>query len=256
MSLKFKYAAKADVPAEFAGLYAERDGAFFLDVEGAVESARLAEFRQTNINQAKELEHLRGQYADLDPATVKELLADKQKLDDAAALKAGGIDALVAGRVKATKAELQAQLDKEREERERLSRALSAITIDQAVVAEATKRGLRPTALEDLTGRARRIFALVDGVPRAVEADGKTVKTGKDGVTPLAVSEWVEGLVTAAPHLFEGNAGGGAAGSGSGGAGGVRVGKNPFAKETWNLTEQMRLMKRDPATAARLKAAA
>jgi len=95
----------------------------------------------------------------------------------------------------------------------------------------------------------------VDGVPRAVEADGKTVKYGRDGVTPLTVSEWVETLVTAAPHLFEGSAGGGASGSGSGGAGGVRAGKNPFAKETWNLTEQMRLLKSDPTLAARLKAA-
>ena len=184
MALKFKYAAKADVPAEHAGLYAERDGAWVLEVEGAVDAARLGEFRQTNIAQAKQLEELRSQYAGLEPAVVKELLADKQKLDDAAALKAGGIDALVAGRVKATKAELQAQLDKEREERDRLARALSAITIDQAVTSEATKRGVRPTAVEDLAARARTVFVLVDGVPRAVEADGKTVKYGRDGVTP------------------------------------------------------------------------
>ena len=72
----------------------------------------------------------------------------------------------------------------------------------------------------------------------------------------LAVPEWVETLVTAAPHLFEGNAGSGAAGSGSGGAGGGHGVKNPFAKETWNLTEQMRVMKTDPAQAARLRAAA
>jgi hypothetical protein len=32
--------------------------------------------------------------------------------------------------------------------------------------------------------------------------------------------------------------------------------KNPFRKETWNLTEQMKLQKSDPALAARLKAAA
>jgi hypothetical protein len=31
--------------------------------------------------------------------------------------------------------------------------------------------------------------------------------------------------------------------------------KNPFRKETWNLTEQMKLTKTDPQLAARLKAA-
>jgi hypothetical protein len=34
------------------------------------------------------------------------------------------------------------------------------------------------------------------------------------------------------------------------------VKKNPFLKETFNLTEQMKIQKNDPALAARLKAAA
>jgi hypothetical protein len=55
--------------------------------------------------------------------------------------------------------------------------------------------------------------------------------------------------------LFEANAGGGAAGSGSGGAGNRSV-KNPFRKESFNFTEQMKLQKSDPQLAARLKAAA
>ena len=58
-----------------------------------------------------------------------------------------------------------------------------------------------------------------------------------------------------APHLFESNAGSGAAGNGSGGAGQRSV-RNPFRKETWNVTEQMKLTKTDPALAARLQAAA
>jgi hypothetical protein len=95
----------------------------------------------------------------------------------------------------------------------------------------------------------------VNGVPRAFETDGQTVRVGKDGMTPMTLDEWVDGQVAEAPHLFESNAGGGAAGSGSGGAGNRSV-KNPFRKETWNLTEQMKLQKSDPQLAARLKAAA
>ena len=74
-------------------------------------------------------------------------------------------------------------------------------------------------------------------------------------MSPMTLAEWVDALVSDAPHLFEANAGGGAAGSGSGGAGN-RSGKNPFARATWNLTEQMKLQKSDPALAARLRAAA
>ena len=68
----------------------------------------------------------------------------------------------------------------------------------------------------------------------------------------------LDAQVSDAPHLFETNAGGGAASNASGGgaAHGVRSVKNPFRKETWNLTEQMKLLKSDPALAARLRAAA
>ena len=93
----------------------------------------------------------------------------------------------------------------------------------------------------------------VNGVPQAFEADGQTARMGKDG--PMTLAEWVDALVSDAPHLFEANAGGGAAGSGSGGAGNRSV-KNPFRKDSWNLTEQMKLQKSDPQLAARLKASA
>jgi hypothetical protein len=99
------------------------------------------------------------------------------------------------------------------------------------------------------------VFRLVDGAPRAYEADGQTVRVGKDGITPMTLDEWVEQQVADAPHLFESNAGGGAASNGSGGVGNKSV-KNPFRKESWNLTEQMKLTKTDPQLAARLKAAA
>ena len=151
--------------------------------------------------------------------------------------------------------------DKERktltEDRDTLTSRLTAIQIDQGVTTAATKRGLRPTAIPDITARARLVFRLVNGVPRAFEADGTTVRYGKDGVSPMTLEEWVEAQVADAPHLFESNAGGGAASNGAGGAAGSqRSVKNPFRKESWNLTEQMKLQKSDPGLSARLRAAA
>ena len=92
----------------------------------------------------------------------------------------------------------------------------------------------------------------MNGVPQAF--DGDVPRYGRDGTSPLTLAEWVDALVSDAPHLFEANAGGGAVGSGSRGAGGGGV--NPFRKETWNLTEQTKLLMRDPGLAARLKASA
>ena len=161
-------------------------------------------------------------------------------------------------RLKTAKTEWEKQLNTVTSERDTLTTRLTAIQIDQGVITAATKRGLRPTALPDITARARTVFKLVNGVPQAFEADGKSVRYGKDGITPMTlVEEWVDSQVADAPHLFESNAGGGAASNGAGGAAGVnRSVKNPYRKDSWNLTEQMKLQKTDPALAARLKAAA
>ena len=47
MALKFKYKSKEEVPAEAQAFYIEREGGFVLDVEGAVDKARVDEVRAT-----------------------------------------------------------------------------------------------------------------------------------------------------------------------------------------------------------------
>ena len=249
MPLKYKYASKGEVPAEHASLYVERDGAFVLDAEGVVDKAKHEEFRQNNITLANQLKRFEG----IDPDAVRQLADEKRKLEEAAQLKAGEVDKVIDARLKTARADWDKQHGVVVAERDALHGRLTAIQIDQAVVSEATKRGLRPTAIPDITSRARLTFKLVDGVPQAF--DGDKVRTGKDGVSPMTLAEWVDALVSDAPHLFEANAGGGAAGSSSGGAGNRSV-KNPFRKETWNITEQMKIEKSDPQLAARLKATA
>jgi hypothetical protein len=257
MALKFKHATKAEIPAEHAGLYVERDGAWHLEVEGAVDRAKLEEFRATNVALLKERDELKARFDGIDPDAVRKLAEEKRKLEEAAQLKAGEFEKVLEARVKTVRGELEQQLAGVATERDSLHARLAAIEIDQAVVGEASKRGLRGTALPDITARARNTFRLVNGVPQAFEGDGQTPRAGRDGVTPLSVAEWVDTQVAEAPHLFENNAGGGASGNGSGGAGGGKgSGKNPFRKDTWNLTEQMRLQKTDPALAKRLQAAA
>jgi hypothetical protein len=247
MALKFKYATKQEIPAEQQSFYVERDGAWLLDADGVVSQTKLDEFRQNNIALTNQLKKFEG----IDPDAVHQLAEDKRKLEEAQQIKAGEVDKVVAARLKAELDKVHAPVVAERDA---LHGRLTAIQIDQAVVNEATKRGLRPTAIQDITSRARTTFKLVNGVPQAFEADGQTARMGKDGVTPMTLAEWVDALVSDAPHLFEANAGSGAAGSG-GGVTGNRSVKNPFRKETFNLTEAMKIEKNDPALAARLKAA-
>jgi hypothetical protein len=251
MALKYKYATKQEIPAEHQSIYVERDGAWTLDADGVVSQAKLDEFRQNNIALTNQLKRFEG----IDPDAVRQLAAEKQRLEDEQRLKDGKFQEVLDARLKAARTDWDKQHGVVVAERDALTGRLTAIQIDQAVVTEATKRGLRPTALTDITARARMTFKLVNGVPQAFEADGQTARMGKDGATPMTLAEWVDALVSDAPHLFEANAGSGAAGSG-GGAAGNRSVKNPFRKESFNLTEQMKLQKNDPQLAARLKATA
>ena len=246
MALKLKFKDVKEIPAGDERHYVERGGEWLLDVENDGSKAKLEEFRQNNIALSNQLKRFEG----IDPDAVRQLADEKRKLEEAAQIKAGEVDKVLAARLKAELDKVHAPVVAERDA---LHGRLTAIQIDQAVVNEATKRGLRATAITDITARARMTFKLVDGVPQAF--DGERMRTGKDGVSPMTLAEWVDALVSDAPHLFEANAGGGAAGSG-GGVTGNRSGKNPFAQASWNLTEQMKLQKSDPALAARLRAAA
>lgn len=257
MALKYKYAKREEIPAEQTGFYVERDGAFILDAEGATDKTKADEMRNHNIELRKQLEQLNARFDGIDPEQVRQLAAEKQRLEEERQLKAGEVDKVVENRVKSLKADWDKQVATLTTERDTLTSRLTAIQIDQGIITAATKRGLRPTAIPDITARARMVFKLVNGAPRAFEADGTTVRYGRDGVTPMTLEEWVDAQTSDAPHLFESNAGGGAAGNpAGGGTGSNRSVRNPFRKETWNVTEQMKLQKSDPALAARLKAAA
>jgi hypothetical protein len=255
MALKRKYQTKTEIPAEHLPFYAEREGAWFLDADDSEIKGKLDEFRENNKGLLKQLDELKKRYEGIEPEDVRKLADEKRKLEEAQQIKAGEVEGVIENRIKGLKADWEKQVTALSTERDALNGRLTAIQIDQGVITSATKRGLRPTAIPDITARARSVFKLVEGSPRAFERDGQSIRYGKDGISPMTLDEWVDAQVAEAPHLFESNAGGGAAGNGSGGAGSRSV-SNPFRKESWNLTEQMRLLKSDPSLAARLQAAA
>jgi hypothetical protein len=127
MALKFKYMTKDEVPAESQSLYVARDGAFVLDVEGAVDRARVEEVRASNIALTSQLAEQKKRFEGIESEQVKAIAAER--------------DGLVA--------------------------KLTAIQVDQGVLTVATKKGLRPSAIPDIPARARTVFRLAQGVPRA-----------------------------------------------------------------------------------------
>ncbi len=90
-------------------LYVERDGAFVLDVDGAVEKARLNEFRQSNVALLKERDDLKQRFAGIDPEEVRKLAEEKRQLE-AQQLKVGETEKVIEGRLKTVKTDFDQQL--------------------------------------------------------------------------------------------------------------------------------------------------
>lgn len=117
----------------------------------------------------------------------------------------------------------------------------------------------RVAALEKAAENTRREYALKEKLSAAgvLDADYVIYKQGgvekftfdKDGV-PVGVEDMVKPLRESSPHLFKGAADYKPAG------GGALAAANPWAKESFNLTEQGKIFKENPAQARQLAAAA
>lgn len=65
-------------------MYTEKEGAWVLDVEGAVEKSKLDEFHNTNVTLLKERDDLKKRFEGIDPDQVRSLAEEKRKLEEAA----------------------------------------------------------------------------------------------------------------------------------------------------------------------------
>ena len=89
MALKFKFKTKDEIPAEHLPHYAEREGAWVLDVDGAVEKSKLDEFRNTNVSLIKERDDLKKRYEGIDPEQARAALTEKQRAEEEKLLSGG-----------------------------------------------------------------------------------------------------------------------------------------------------------------------
>lgn len=96
--LKYKCKSKDEIPAEALALYAERDGAWVLDIDGVADKSKLDEFRANNVGLMKQLDELRKRFEGIDPEQVKALMEEKRKLEEAQAMKDGQVDKLLDSR--------------------------------------------------------------------------------------------------------------------------------------------------------------
>lgn len=180
------------------GFYGVNDnGDYILQVEGAVDRARLDEFRTTNTSLMQRLD----QFKDVDPAKIQEMLDNERKIAEKKLIDAGDIDGLVNQRTATMKQTYDGTITNLTKNLDTATRQLETLLIDNTVREQAAKVGVAATAVDDVLLRAKTVFKVEEGRPVAKDSSGNLIY-GKDGNSSLSVPEWISGLKEQAPHLF------------------------------------------------------
>jgi len=214
------------IPEGMSDYYVETDGKFVLDLEGAHPSsnAKVKEFRDNNIKLTKAMDDMKAKLATLegvDPAEHKEMQTELDALRDKKLLDEGKVEELLAQRTDRMRSDHKSQIDALTSagstleaERDTLKGRLREVLIDNEISTAVLAVGsVRKGAMTDVLSRAKTVWDLgEDGKPFAKNSDG-SARFGKDGRSPMTVTEYAEELAQDAPYLFEGSAGGGGNGN-------------------------------------------
>lgn len=201
-------------------LYTKQDDGSFLftGVEGLGD---VAEFRETNTGLQKKVTKLEEQLKPFDGIDATKLktaltaLSEKATAEEKTALEKGNFDKVLSGRLDAQKTDFEGRIGKKDKLIESQREQLQLLKVG-SMLTDATDKAkvkIKTGALGDLKSRAEKVWQY--------DEEGKLVATGADGQprtnvegNPLQPDEWIKGLVTDAPHLFEPGKGGGSGGGG------------------------------------------
>ena len=261
-ALKTKVDSLEEVPESLQQYYEETGtGSYVLSIDGVPPQAqaKIAEFRDNNINLAKEKEELLERmklYEGLDADKAREALAKLATMEEEELVRSGDVETLVQQKLAAAQNDHLKQLESlksardEAEKKAKINQAKLSEFIIQNKILEAVNNVAQPhqAAIPDILYRAKSQWRLAeDGSMYAVDEYGNK-QYSKGGDELISPTEWSKNLVENARHLFSASIGSQATGSG----GAKKPINNPFTKEHMSLAEQSRLYKDDPATAIRL----
>ncbi|MTD09892.1 hypothetical protein GIX10_00275 [Acinetobacter sp. YIM 103518] len=194
-------------------LYVEADGKFRLDIDGYEDPKGLKSALQSERDAAKtakqELNQFKQQFDGLDIESIKQF-ATKAKQDETAKLIAEGkIDQVLAQKTDLMRQDFESKLS------EQTSRAqtLESKVLNGFIATYAAQAGVQPEAIDLVNMLAQSQFKLdANGDPVAVNAQGEVIN-GKDGKTPLSITDWLTSLRESKPLLWGAPQGSGAQGN-------------------------------------------
>jgi len=219
MALKVKvtadeHGALADA---LKALYTKQaDGSYLLDAEGVEDvsglKTALSTERQARAAAEKAARDEAAKYTGVDVEAYRKWLADGEANAETKLIKEGKFEEAIAKRTEKMRrdhesqiAALQADIKKFTDQATSLQSQLGDTLINAAIAQTAPKTGIRSTAINDLTRRAKDVWKVEDG--KLVPYKDGTIYYGKTGGKPIEVEEWIASLTSEAPHLFEPNRG-------------------------------------------------
>lgn len=251
--LEMSYASENEIPAEFVSLYSQQGSKWVLTGVNGIKSQTDVDRLQESLRKERE-DHKASKtaLAAFNGLNAEEVL---EKLDRIAELEAaaGGkldetkINEIVEARLKAKLAPVERERDKLKQELQDTSGKVLELTakektrvIHDHIRKAATSSKMRESAIEDALMLGERILDVDD--------QGNVTTKDNVGTTPgLSPEVWLTELQDKRPHWWPESSGAGAKG-GNGGGGTT----NPFTAEHWNMTEQGRIFKENPAKADQL----
>lgn len=254
-----EYDSYESIPAAVRHLF-KKDGEKYIliqagEIKTVQDVANVQEGLRKEREDHKDTKKKLAAFGNMDPEEVQTQLDRIPELEAAAEGK--GIDQekmnqLVETRLRSKTAPLERQITQLTEENNELKGTVQGFetkekrrTIHDHVRKAASAAKVRDTAMEDILLLSENIFQ--------VDESGNVVTKDNVGVTPgVQADVWFTEVKNSRPHWWPESQGVGAKG-GDGTNAGV---SNPFAHDTWNLTEQGKLLKSDRTKAEQLAKAA
>ena len=168
---------------------------FILQVEGAVDKAKINEFRDNNINLSKQLE----KFKNVDMEKINALMEQESKLNDKKFIDSKDFDGLIASKTNAIKSDYEGKITNLTSQLKELTginaQIVSKYEIEGAANSAFTKHKISPDAHLAVMAQIKNKFSVNGG--KVVAMNGETIELGNDG--NLTVDEFVHSM----PEIFK-----------------------------------------------------
>jgi len=248
MALKLIHDSIDEIPEQYRDLYAEEDGKFRLTgVQGIKTQEDVDRVQEALRKEREDHKATRQKYKVWDDYDFDEVMSKLDRFDELEVAAKGSkedmdqrLEELAEKRAQSRLAPTERELKTVRRQAEELQAEVETLRqektrreINDRVREAASQAKIRSEALDDVLLLASAVFELGE--------DGQVLtRENRFGIPPgLSPDVFIGEMQDKRPHWWPNSTGGGAQGSGQGGG----FANNPWAKDTWNLTEQGQVIK-------------